>query len=299
MAHNNHVIDGINMDLNGMTKESYIKMIEEFGADDIFPPSEIIPTMIDNRQINVISDHNLAGSKTRFGQWLFRSIEQDTVVYVQPRKGLAGVSILDLAEKFNKRVVLFMPSSKTISDHQAVCIERGAIPVFHRIAAMPNLNKLAKEWADANDAFFIPLGLKHPLVTAGAVYTASKIFDKANPEEVWSVVSTGVLTRALQIAAPHARFHAVAVARNMKAGELGIANVESHPFDFNRSEASEHLPDFPTVNNYDAKAWRYITKYASDNAYFWNVGQSPILKDTTLYERIDSQRDWGEVRNDI
>ena len=54
-----------------------------------------------------------------------------------------------------------MPSSKRISHHQACCIEQGAEASFHRIAAMPNLNKIAKEWADQKaNAFFVPLGLK-------------------------------------------------------------------------------------------------------------------------------------------
>ena len=70
-------------------------------------------------------------------------VKEDTIVYVCPRKGLAGLAVLELAKKYNKKTVLFMPSSKTVSDHQAICIERGAVPKFRRIAAMPNLNKLA------------------------------------------------------------------------------------------------------------------------------------------------------------
>jgi len=91
-----------------------------------------------------------------------------------------------------------MPSSQTISHHQACCIEQGAEASFHRIAAMPNLNKIAKDWADSQeDAFFVPLGLKHELVTAGIVKAASKI---EAPDEVYVAISTGVLSRAMQIA---------------------------------------------------------------------------------------------------
>ena len=70
------------------------------------------------------------------------------------RSGLAGVSILDAAKRHNKKVVLFMPSSKRVSLHQACCIEQGAVPIFKRIAAMPNLNKYAKEWAEENSSYF-------------------------------------------------------------------------------------------------------------------------------------------------
>jgi hypothetical protein len=104
-----------------------------------------------------VRDDLIVGTKTRAGDLLMSKLNHDTIVYSQPRVGLAGVSLLDVAKHYNKKIVLFMPASKTISHHQACCIEQGAIPIFERIAAMPNLNLKAKEWADKNDAFFVPL----------------------------------------------------------------------------------------------------------------------------------------------
>jgi hypothetical protein len=219
--------------------------------------------------------------------------EQDTIVYVQPRTGLAGVSILDVAKRHNKKVVLFMPSSKRISYHQAVCIERGAEAKFFRIAAMPNLNRIAKKWADERpNCFFVPLGLRHELVTAGFVKTMSKIVE---PEEVWSVISTGVLSRAMQISWPTSKFHAVAVSRNMQAGELGRANVISAPEPFLKSASKEDLPPFPTVGCYDAKAWKYIPKNSDRDILMWNVGADPVLLDETIYDQVNSYREWGDM----
>ena len=127
-----------------------------------------------------------------------------------------------------------MPSSKSISHHQACCIERGCGYSFHRIAAMPNLNLIAKKWADQHDnAFFVPLGLKHKMVTAGIVKSASRI---TPPDEVYCATSTGVLTRALQIAWPETKFTSVCVSRNMKAGELGRAKPISEALAFTASE---------------------------------------------------------------
>ena len=204
---------------------------------------------------------------------------------------MAGVSILDVAKRHNKAVRLFMPSSKKISHHQACCIEQGAEASFHRIAAMPNLNKIAKEWADQNpNAFFVPLGLKHKLVTAGMVKVASKIKE---PEVVYVATSTGVLTRSLQIAWPNARFVSVAVSRNMKAGELGRAEVISEPRAFHAHECKENLPPFPNIDTYDGKVWKYIPKYSSQDILFWNVGKEPELHDETIYE-TESYRDWDK-----
>ena len=293
LAHNNHVLDGINKDVGPLysleeAKDYFLKLAE--GWED--PYGE--PKITTHDGIRVVRDDYLVGSKVRGGDCLISSLPEsiDTIVYVQPRTGLAGVSILDVAKRHNKDVMLFMPSSKRISHHQACCIERGAKVEFHRIAAMPNLNLIAQKWAsERSNAFFVPLGLKHEKVTAGIVKTASQIEE---PEEVYVATSTGVLTRALQIAWPNAKFTSVCVSRNMKAGELGRATPISHPYAFTKEEDKDLWPPFPTIGTYDAKVWRFINKEEAKHKdiLFWNVGTEPELKDETIYDRINSYRDW-------
>ena len=293
MSHNKHIIDHSNMDVDSLlfegvssrheAKEYYLKLAE--GWEDPNPQ----PVIKEYDGVRVVRDDLITGSKVRGGDLLISRINQSRLVYVQPRTGLAGVSLLDVAKRHNKSVRLFMPSSKRISHHQACCIERGAEYDFYRVAAMPNLNRIADKWAqDNDDAFFIPLGLKHELVTAGIVKVASAI---PAPEEVWTVVSTGVLHRALQIAWPNAKFHAVAVARNMKSGEVGHDSIISAPEPFTTA-IKDDLPPFPSIDTYDAKAWRYIPKNSGKDILFWNVGTEPVLKDETIYDKIDSYRGW-------
>ena len=160
---------------------------------------------------------------------------------------------------------------------------------------MPNLNLIAKKWADAHpNAFFVPLGLKHEMVTAGIVKVAYENIKE--PDEVYLATSTGVLSRALQIAWPNAKFTSVCVSRNMKAGELGVAKPISEPLAFQQSEKKENLPPFPNIDTYDGKVWKYIPKNSDKDILFWNVGAEPILQDETIYDRIDSYRDW--VKNE-
>jgi hypothetical protein len=289
MAHNNHVEDGINKDVpEGYSlteaRDYYLNMCEGW-IPSVAPPEVTI-----HDGVMVVRDDLTTGTKTRAADLLTSRINHETLVYVQPRVGLAGVALTSIAAKKGHKVVLFMPASKEISDHQAVVIERGATPIFKRIAAMPNLNKLAKEWAEAqDDAFFIPLGLKHPLATAAIIYAAYSI---PEPDHVYVAISTGVLSRALQIAWPNARFTCVAVARNLKAGELGRANVVSHPFEFQKPEKTELLPPFATVNTYDAKVWRYVPKNTPEKVLMWNVGREPVLNDPTIKQRVNSNVPW-------
>ena len=256
LAHNNHVVDGINKDIHplyGDPKEYYLDLAKDWKDPYGIP----VVDRIDN--IRVVRDDYLVGSKCRGGDCLISSLPDrvDTIVYVQPRTGLAGVSLLDVANRHDLAVKLFMPSSKRISDHQACCIERGAKAEFHRIAAMPNLNKIAKDWADQQkNAFFVPLGLKHEMVTAGIVKTASQIRE---PEVVYTATSTGVLTRGLQIAWPNAEFISVCVSRNMKAGELGKADPISDPLPFTTSEKKENLSSF---SDYRYLRWQSLEVYS-------------------------------------
>jgi len=292
MPHNKHVEDGFNIDIGMMQPEEakeYYLDLAQFWTD----PNPA-PRIVEHEGIRVVRDDDLVGSKVRGGDCLISSLPRhiDTIVYVQPRTGLAGVSILDVAKRHNKSVRLFMPSSKKISHHQACCIEQGAEVSFHRIAAMPNLNKIAKEWADKKEnAFFVPLGLKHRMVTAGIVKVASQIKE---PEQVWVATSTGVLTRGLQIAWPNAEFVSVAVSRNMKAGELGRARVISEKKAFTAREDKKNLPPFPNIDTYDGKVWKYIPKNTDKDILFWNVGKEPVLQDETLYETTDSYRKWDK-----
>jgi hypothetical protein len=300
MSHDKHTIDNCNKDievlrLQGIStraeaKEYYLDLAKDW--EDPNPP----PVIKMHDGVRVVRDDLLVGSKVRGGDLLVSQVKQKTLVYVQPRTGLAGVSLLEVAKRHNKKVKLFMPSSKQISHHQACCIERGADYEFHRIAAMPNLNAIAKKWADEQeDAFFIPLGLKHELVTAGFVKVASQI---PEPEEVWTVISTGVLHRALQIAWPNAKFHCVAVSRNMKSGEIGHDSIISHPLPFTTA-IKEDLPPFPSVNTYDSKCWKYIPKNTGRDILFWNVGNNCELEDESLYESINSYRKWKKDEEDI
>jgi hypothetical protein len=292
MSHNNHTKSKFNQDLNLAypNRDAWLELAGDW--KDPFPA----PIVKEHEGFNVVREDLMGfGSKCRFGDILVSTCQSDTLVYVQPRYGFAGISLAYLAEKYNKKLVLFSPSQKEISDHQAICIERGADMKFRRIAAMPNLNKIAKDWAAENNAFFIPLGLRHELVTAAAVKVAYDLAQvHGEPKEVWSAISTGVLSRALQIAWPNADFNAVAVARNIKDGELGRATVWSHPKEFSQNVAPQYAPPFPSALNYDAKAWEFMLKHANEGAWFWNVGGDPkpgFLDKST----IKSERAWGEI----
>lgn len=292
MAHDNHIIDRNNKDINVMypNKEAYLKLTKDFKS--------LLPDIIikEHEGIKVVREDLVlkGGTKSRAGEFLISQIKNNTLVYVVPRVGHAGIAIMELAKLYNKDVVFFMPACKEISDHQAYIINmKPKDVIFERIAAMPNLNKIAKNYADENGYMFIPFGLNHPYTIAGFVRACENILQNYNePEELWSVVSTGVLTRGLQIGFNNTKMKGVCVARNMKPGELGRTEIISEPLPFLKDEKKSNLPKFNTVPSYDGKAWKYIPKNTGKDIWFWNVAGEINMPMDFNKNLINSKKEW-------
>jgi len=284
-----------NKDLRGKNLEYYLKLTEGFKSsfDDF--------KVIESEGFNVIDESQACpvGYKARSGEFLLSKLKDQGVkeiVYVQPRRGFAGISLSYLCKKYDIALTLVMPSSKKSSPHQRLCIEYGAKPLFLRVAAMPNANSMAKKYAKATGAYFIPLGLNHEYVVAYGVRLIHDFFkDKEHPKRMWSVISTGVLSRTLQIALPNTEFFNVAVSRNIQQGDLGRAKFMSYHKAFNQK--SDIIPYyFDCEEAYDSKGWDYMTRYGKDDDWFFNVaGNAP--ETTLLEEEVDSYRDWRDLRD--
>jgi len=276
----------------GRDLQYYLDLTRDFKSS--FPPFNVKEVggffVIDE------SVSNPVGAKARFGELLVRSMKEREMVYVQPRRGYAGISLSYLGKKFGKDLTLIMPASKEASEHQRLCIDLGARALFTRVAAMPNANATAKKWAEATGSAFIPLGLQHELITACGVRCVWEFFkNREKPKRMWCVISTGVLSRILQIALPDTEIINVAVARNIQQGELGRAKFWAYHKPFEAK--SDLIPTaFNCEESYDAKGWDYMNRYGEQGDWFFSVaGNAP--KATIQPKEVDSYRDWNDARD--
>jgi hypothetical protein len=214
------------------------------------------------------------------------------VVYVQPRVGYAGISLARVAKTYHKKVVLFCPAAAEASDHQKIAAFLGAELRFVKIAAMPVLQGYARKFAEKHNLDFIPLGLKHPLVTAAGVNYAQRLAKiYGQPREMWFATSTGVLARAFMVAyGDKCNYQLVAVARNLQAGEKGPGFVWSHPREF--AQKSLINPPYPSIATYDAKVWEYVEAYAKDQAFVMNVAAEQDVPQIVV---SNTQRAWHDL----
>lgn len=290
-------IDGLNKDIpRGMTrhdaKSYYLAM---YGTDFKSKMPDPVVQPFEDKFI-VRCDLAPAGFKAFAAEKLIAECEKDVLVYVAPRVGHAPEAIANLAKMYGKRCVFFAPASKEVSKHQAVVTAYGAELRFVRTPAMPTINIYAKRWAEANNAQYLAFGLSGmPAVTAGIVNFANRIEE---PPEFWCAVSTGTMVRGLQIGWPNSKAFGMAVARNIKKGEIGEAEVISSKVPFLKPVKPEELPPFQTTATYDAKAFTLFKEKAKPGAYFINVGaDAQIEKNLVNIDmfKINSKREWKDM----
>ena len=135
----------------------------------------------------------------------------------------------------------------------------------------------AREYANENPKkrILLPLGLEHPKVLEDIRELAKDIEIEYNIKisEIWSVGSSGTLTRGLQMAFPDKDVNVVSVGHKMKQHEIGRAKLYLTKYKFMQEVKEEDKPPFPSVPTYDAKAWPVMREYAKKGSLFWNVGK--------------------------
>ncbi len=230
------------------------------------------PVIEEHEGFHIVRDDLLGGgSKVRFADYLIQSQPEieEWVYGSSPATGYAQISLSYLCRKYGKKAIVFMAerAMDNLHDYQLRAIEEGAIMNWVPNGMLSVTEKRARDYVQEspNNRRLLPIGFDHPSVIASVTRVALRC--DVRPNEVWTVGSSGTLTRGLQQAWPNASFHCVAVGHK---GDYGRAKVYQCEIPFNKE--TKVKPPFPSAPTYDAKAWEFMKKYASPGALFWNVG---------------------------
>ena len=185
-------------------------------------------------------------------------------VYASPAYGYAQVALAYSCKAIGKRATIFTAKRKVLHPLTRKARQAGAKIVLVSPGYLSNVQAKARQYCKFTGATYLPFGLDDERFVTAIAKVALEV--KLEPEEVWTVAGSGVLTRALQIRWPKAKFFAVQIG---KEPDVGRAKLFKAPEKF--EEDAKVRPPFPSCLNYDAKAWRFIKKYAGKNALFWNV----------------------------
>lgn len=251
-----------------ITPEDYLNMVEDWEDPN---PRPIITV---EEGIHVVRDDLLGGgSKLRFIDHMMQTWPYKEFVYgSSPATGYAQISFAKAAARYGKKAVIFMAQRdmNKLHPYQQEAISSGADMRWVPNGMLSVTEKRARDYVkeDPNNRVLLPIGADHINVLACVVKVARYNIGMI-PDEVWSVGSSGTLTRGLQLAWPNANFNVVTVGHK---GDYGRAKVYECKIPFNKP--TKVLPPFPSAPTYDAKAWEFIKKYANhkNNVLFWNVG---------------------------
>jgi len=240
--------------------------------DEINPP----PVIVEHEGIYVVRDDMIdGGSKSRFIQKIIRESPEVEMVYgSSPATGYAQISLAKVCAHYNKKAILFMAkrNQQNLHPYQLKSMQYGATINMVENGMLSVTQKRARDYVAQE-----PLLRKLFPIGFDCIEVLHSIRDLAKslpvvPTEVWTVGSSGTLTRGLQLAWPGAEFNCVSVGHKMGQGELGCAKMYKCEIPFDKPVKPEDAPPFPSVPTYDAKAWKFIKQYAKPGALFWNVG---------------------------
>lgn len=226
-------------------------------------PDPVIETV---EGVQVLRDDQLpGGTKRRVLEPLVAKSAAAEFVYASPAYGYAQIALAYSCAAARKRATIFVAKRKTMHPRTVDARDAGARIVEVPHGYLSNVQAKARAYAQATDAELLPFGVDTPEFITTLAGVASRL--PVAPEEVWTVAGSGVLTRALQSAWPEAVFHAVRIGSEPNAGRATVWRAQEK-----FEQPARIRPPFPSCDNYDAKAWRFIRQWAKPGALFWNVG---------------------------
>ena len=196
-----------------------------------------------------------------------------------PATGYAQMSLPLQAKQYGAKATFFMAkrSLDNLHPYQKKALEYGCDIRWVEMGMLNVTLSHARKYYE-EDTYHrrnFPLGLEDARVIEDIEKLGKAIADEWSAEnfsEIWTVGSSGTLSRGLQRAFPNLEVHCVSVGHKMSERELGRAKFYKSPYKFDKPIKKEEAPPFPSAPTYDAKAWPFIKQYAKPRALFWNVG---------------------------
>lgn len=237
-------------------------------AVELAPPEVEALELPGGRSLFVVRDDRTpGGTKRRVIGPLLAGCEE--AVYASPAEGFAQVALAVAGRELGVKASVFVAARQQRHPNTEEARAAGAELHEVRPGYFSVVKSRARGYADFTGARLLPFGLDALPVIEGLRQLALATCPEP-PAEVWCVAGSGVVARGLAAAWPEARLRCVQIGRQLRPGDVpSSAEVVVAPEPFARD--AEQPPPFPSCPNYDAKAWRFLLRDASDGALFWNV----------------------------
>ena len=256
--------------------DSHLKQLDFFDFKGVKESSIKLPppVIVEHEGIKVVRDDLLDGGTKRrgFNVYVESFPEVNEWVYASPRQGYAQLSLAYACKDLGKKATVTIPKGEHywLTDE---AIRMGANIIEVPMGYLTNIQAKAKKYVEEHEgSALVPFGGDHPIIIE-AMKNVALSLNIEPPKEIWTVMSSGVLSRGLQLAWPNAKVYGVQIGHNTTEREIGRAQTMRSKYKFNQECKEQDRPPFPSSLTYDSKAWEFIKKHASEGALFWNVGK--------------------------
>lgn len=209
------------------------------------------------------------GTKCRMLYDLLAEHDNDVWAYASPAQGYAQIAIAICCAMVRKKAVIYVAKSETLHPLTKMAFDFGAEIRMVPMGFLSNVTAKTKRYVQQHDnARLVPFGGDSQLAINALAQSAAGL--EFVPKHVWSICSTGTLSRGLQRAWPKAQHNGVMVGHIPSAVQRGNCNVYIAPEQY--TQKAKVIPPFPSAYNYDAKVWRFLQEFGKKDSLFWNVG---------------------------
>ena len=216
--------------------------------------------------VQVVRDDLMGGTK----MVCMPLIEEDGIdEYVYASTVYGGFQI-SLATYFGKKATIFCAKRKIRHANTLRCLELGANIIEVPYGYLSVVEKHARDYCNSNSN----LKIKCKKIIFGgqeyidAIESHVKSFDCSLIDEIWCAVGSGTLVSAICRSFPKIQVYGVIVGAEVK---LNFPNLHliNYPKPF--SYESKFKAGFPSMPNYDLKAFEICLLESEGRTLFWNV----------------------------
>jgi threonine synthase len=196
----------------------------------------------------------------------------DSYVYASPAYGGFQIALAAVCRAAGKQAVVFTADRKVPHTNTVKAKNEGARVFMVRAGYLNVVQARAKEFCRNNNAQYLEFGANYPAAIeaiAGRMRAVTKQLGR-EPQRIVCALGSGTLLKGIIEGTDYARVTAVQVGKPYFEALPERVNIITYPKPF-EYETKAHCP-FPSMANYDRKAWEYVKRYAGrEDVLFWNV----------------------------
>jgi hypothetical protein len=220
--------------------------------------------------VNVLRDDLLpGGTKSVLMPYVIGSNSE--YVYATPVYGGFQIALAAYCNQINKKATIFCAKRKERHPNTNKVIEMGGNVIEVPYGYLSVIEKRAREYCEKTGAEKLTFGANTErnknLLTQRVIKVINHLENE--PKEIWCAIGSGTLVEAILQGTKTAKIYGVQVGKEYKEHHPRLTVLK---YDKGFEIESNFKSPFPSMPNYDLKAFEYCTKYKkADNVLFWNV----------------------------